>query len=260
MVLKSRFLFCFFLLAFLFPSQLAAQNEDITSMMEKHRNRRLSLRLSLGSANQLSINNEGDAYLNSSRSLNYSGELGYSEPLWHQLSIGFGVGVASVPYNFNFRIYKDPGDPDKGYYDLDNTEYEAHDFYLFVHLSYSFFLKKNLYLGLNAGTQLNYLPRYGISTGYTYIEEPSGSEVEVFNMRMEYTVAPKLFFSFRSNVFLEYAVHPNHLLLFGITMHYYPHSVATGEFLFNEELYNSKGSVTLGMNYLGLQLGYSYRF
>lgn len=240
-------------------SHLNAQDiqEDV---LDRHRNRQVFIRISAGLLNELEIDNTGDPLLKTRRPLSPVGELGYYEPLFRRIGLKFGLGVSPIPYHVNYKVAIDPSDMDQGYYEFQDTEYSAINYYVFAQLTYSLFITKNLYIILEAGGQLNYLPPYSIGISHSVSGDLPEDNFQVFRVEMDFSTSPSIFPSIKGDVCFEYSIHSNHVLLAGINVHYYPRSVATGNYLFNEELYNSNGTLSLGMNYMGILLGYGFRF
>lgn len=117
-------------------------------------------------------------------------------------------------------------------------------------------------LTFDLGLQYNFVSRRTLPIGYgiSHFNEVDNSSTELFRFEIDQNEEKTQHWGLKGNVNLNYRLSKRHIIYGGLTFHYSPDHFAEVKYSFFNIPWESYGTAKLGMNYIGLQIGYGYLF
>jgi hypothetical protein len=211
--------------------------------------------------NKLSIESTGESLLHTRRTITPLYELGYSITLDNSWGLKTGFGGTIVSYN-EYTSFVVPAGNEYAGYDLDfnNYDYFIENYNIFLLFCKRINLQKKTSISIEAGAQYNHI--WDLYTMYSfelYNDDPNESTLFFWSI-LDRDRSNLWFFSYRAAVSLNYNFSPKHAAKIGLGFNYTDEVVATGSYSFENLPFESYGSLSLGMKFISIPIGYSYSF
>ena len=179
--------------------------------------------------------------------------------IYKTYGLKIGSGFNFVPFNTNFSFYVDQ---DNGISEeLFDSQYEYNivNFNLYFLLNKNFKISNEFSTSIELGIQYNYISNYSlpISIGYSYYDQNSDTTLNFLSFMIYHNDDC---FSFKGNISFLYNINKRNTLFAGLTFNYSPVYIADGYYYFNNLPWESYGTIELGINHMGLKIGYGYSF
>lgn len=215
----------------------------------------------------MKIENVGKSHLKAKPNIGIEIGVGLSERLNNKFSINVGAGLGVIPESFYYD-FKAP--TTSIFYNSSyesnslNTDYKAyyHFNYVFpLSIEYSIFQKKNLDFHVDAGIKLNNIVAHPFLTSYTdnYTIDTLKTGYDAFSLKT-YSASKKNILSYTLKFGITKQTKKANTLNAAIVLNYSPKKLAKGFYEYYNLGYESKGNVSLGINYVGLELSYGIAF
>lgn len=212
--------------------------------------------------NNLDIQYYGEQLLNSKVTLAPLIELGYYQRVYKSWGMKIGAGGNLISYNTNFSFTIEEGNLMAGNREDNDNEYFIKNYNLFFLVNKQFLLNTKLLLNIELGLQYNYVNKNSLpirARGYFYSQADSLA-IEYFRFEIYHNNDKTDYLSLKGNINLKYRFSMKHNISAGINFNYCTDYIAKGYYWFYNLPWESSGTAKLGMNYIGLQIGYGFSF
>ena len=215
----------------------------------------------------MKIENVGKSHLKAKPNIGIEIGVGLSERLNNKFSINVGAGLGVIPESFYYDFQKPNssvffiGDNKFGNLETKSKNYSHFYYTLPLSIQYSIYKKKNLDFYIDAGLKLNSFVAHPFTTSYThsFMIDSLNPNVELFNLKT-YSASKKNILSYTLKFGITKQTKKANTLNAAIVLNYSPKKLAKGFYEYYNLGYESKGNVSLGINYVGLELSYGIAF
>ncbi len=209
--------------------------------------------------NKLTIHSEGEPMLKAKNTIAPLIEIEYYKSIYKSFGLKTGTGFNFVPFNTNFSFSVDRENGISGDFYESQYEYNIVNFNIYLLISKFFRINDKFSTSVEMGIKYNYISKNSlpISIGYSYYNQVGDTSLHFLSFMIYHN---KDCFSFMGNVNFLYHISRKSTLIAGLTFNYSPVYVANGYYSFENLPWESYGIVELGIDYLGLKIGYGYSF
>ena len=209
----------------------------------------------------LKIKHQGSRLLKSSRTASFEVGLTYRQRINDKWGIIGGAGWGLVPYNVHFKFDAQLTNPGISAQTHDAVYYE----YIINHYVFPLSIQRlfrkspntfyNVELGIKLNSTLSY--PYETSLGYSYQIDTSTPDVPVFYFQLD-DAGSKYSLSYLAKFGLCRVTNRSNSFSANLVANYSPSNVGRGWFEFSTLPFESRGTASLGRNFIGIEVAYGF--